>query len=110
MNPVEGQTQDSVSFTWSLKKFDKDELKLQLYFSTPYEISMYEEHNELKIVFLSPGLFKRESDLRPLPPDTTVSKNLPQQLNAEKAETLKAVAEAIGDSGSGTIILSVLVQ
>ena len=71
---------------------------------------MYEEHNELEIVFLTPGFFKRGSDLRPLPPDTKVNKNLPQQLNAEKAETLKAVAKAIGDSGSGTIILSVLIQ
>ena len=71
---------------------------------------MYEEHNQLEIQFLSPGFFKRASDLRPLPPDTTISKTLPQQLNAEKAETIKAVGDAIGDSGSGTIILSVFVQ
>ena len=65
---------------------------MQLYFDRPYDISMYEEHNQLEIVFQDPAFFKRVSDERTLDDGTKVSRTLPQQLNAGKAETIKAVA------------------
>ena len=81
VDPVEGQTEDDIKFEWSVVSFLPDRLTLQIDFEKPYEISMANEFNSIKINIWDPSLFIRASDMVPIAPLSQSLKILPKIAN-----------------------------
>ena len=54
INPVEGQSSESVSFSWMVISYTITALTLKLVFNLPYEISQLNEKNKVSIAIWDP--------------------------------------------------------
>ena len=104
VTPVEGQSSESVSFSWSVISYTVAVLTLQLVFKLPYEISQLDEKNRLSIAIWDPSLFIRKRDVVPIVPLTKLEKVLPMIVKEKILGIIKAIGAVSSKAGKGGLI------
>ena len=108
IEPVEGQTQEDVEFEWSVVSFLPNKLTLQIEFMKPYEISMANDLNLVKVNIWDPSLFLRAKDLVPIAPLSSTTKIIPRIVEKTYAKLFETAAITLSNTGTGGIILAFL--
>lgn len=87
MDPGEFSDENQLNLTWQMVSFDKESIKLQLYFEYPDMVSEYIEYDNLDIFFWGVDWFKSDKG-EPVRYGTKLTRPIVRQIDPKLAKTL----------------------
>ena len=91
--------------TWSILKFDSNQMDVQLYFEQPLYVSFEDEADVLVAHFADEELFITENGIKILPDNRTLRRQLRRQLPA----SAQGVQDTIESSAENTKMTTILI-
>ena len=102
------QLSEQVAFDWTIAEFTSTELKIQLNFDEPNQISSLSEPNIIQVtIFRSKDFFERHKDGFLIEVPAKLEANLPRMITKEQVERVASAASLVSRVGKSTLWFTV---
>ena len=105
--PYDEQSQEDVSFDWSVQSFSEDKMTLHLVFDKPYVIR---RENIFVLTVTDVALFIRQKDGYAINEGTKLEQDLVVQIDKSLGETIDGLGNSMGYVGKGQLIILFLLS